>query len=799
MAGWLRDMRLAGRRVRRQPGFSIIAIVLLGVGIGANCTIFSVLNGVVLRPVPFEEPDSLVFIDEEYEKFGWHGIAVSPADYLDFKEQSGEFFEHMVAFRPLINLTVAGRGEPQVAGGIQATADIFQLLGISPVKGRPFHSDEEGVLLLSYDFWKSYFGGTPDVVGDSLVVDGKSYTVIGVMPARLHLAHARAQIWIPLDANSLPRSFRSGRFLRVLARLAPDATLESAQRSLSLVANRLATEYPATNTGVGVKVVRLHDVLVGDSRRALLLLQAGALFILLMSCANLAYLFVLHGLDRDRENAVQLALGAPRHRLVRRQLFFHSALIGAGGCLGLVLSRWSLDFVVSLAPYQLPRLDEVTIDWKVVGFAMALSIAAVLAAGLLPALRASLSDPGRSLKQLGWRSDRFMPRTLEGSLVAVEVSLSVVVLVGAGLLTHSFVKLSATEPGFEPDGILLAEIPLTSHRSAQKPAEIENLWKQFSERAGALPGVQAVAVAYNAPFVSGDVTTEFEVEGRPSSRAAEKPQAYERLVGPGYFGAMKIPLLAGRVFSRSDTSDASAVAVVNQALSNRFWPDRHAQGHRIRIGSSSFTIVGVVGDVKRDGLDAQMQPAIYRNFLQHPFRPVNLLILRTAADPTVLAPLLRSLVHEVDPDQPILRILTMEKAISDSVAVPRFNSLVLSVFAFSSLVLAAFGTYGAIAHSVNRRMREIGVRMALGADRRTILAMMLKRGMLIILLGTALGLAGAFLLTRLLAGLLYGITPENPPTYLLAGALVLAVGGLACYIPSQRAARLDPMAVLRCE
>ena len=806
------DLRYGARMLWKKPGFTAIAVLALALGIGANSAIFSVVNTVLLKPLPFENADRLVMVWERRPQQNRNAGPVAPADFLDWQSQN-QVFERMAASSgQAFNLT--GAGEPAQVLAQVVSPGYFQVLGAQAAVGRTLleEVDQPGgerVAVLSHRLWQRRFSGDPAVVGRAITLDTESYMVVGVMPASFSYPDTDTEMWVApqgrvpgiwLPGSPDPATLRGLHYLLVTARLKPGVTIEQAQTEMETIAARLEQQYPDVNTGHTARVVSLHEQLIGDVRPALWVLLAAVGFVLLIACANVANLMLARATARHREMAVRAAMGAGRGRLIR-QLLTESALLSLlGGAIGLFLAMWGVDLLVALSPENLPRLNEISVDWRVILFTLGVALLTGFAFGLAPAWQASHLDLNSALKE-GGRSatEGFGRRRLRSILVVAEVALCIVLLIGAGLLIRSFWRLTEVRPGFDPENLLTMQLSLPR---AKYPAEAQMaaFYDQVLRRLETLPGVESVAATWLLPMSGQDAGRGIEVEGyEPAPN--ERTNAAFGNVSPGYFRTMRIPLMRGREFAETDRAGAPGVVVVNESFARRFFRDQDPVGKRMRMRGNDepwLTVVGVVGDIRHTGLAAEPRAEMYLSYLQSPVPFMNV-VMRTSIDPVSLAPALRREVWAVDADQPVADISTMGQFVSNSIAGRRFNMMLLAVFAGVALLLAAVGLYGVMAYSVIQRTHEIGIRLALGAQARDVLKMIVGQGMLLTLIGTVLGLTAAFALTRLMASLLYGVTATDPLTFAGIPLLLAAVALLATYIPARRAMKVDPMVALRYE
>jgi putative ABC transport system permease protein len=799
------DLRHAARLLRKSPGFASVAVVTLALGIGANTAIFSVVHSVLLRPLPYQDSDRLVKIWETNPRANRWGQWVSYPDFRDWRQQN-QVFEDVAGFRSW-GWKITGGDHPEVLRGLFVTSNLFSLLGVQPMLGRSLLPEEDQpghdpVVILSYGLWQRRFGSDPGLVGQTVKLDGQDHTVIGIMPPGFEFpldifeTLQAPDVWIPFGAHP-ERQDRGSHNFRVVARLKPGVTIEQAQANMESIVRGIGQQYPG-HRGRSATVAGLQRNATREVRPALLLLLAAIGLVLLIACANVANLQLARATARQRESAIRQALGAGRRRLIR-QLLTESVLLALlGGAAGLLLAFWGVQFLVKLSP-AIPRLQETTIDVRVLGFTLLLSLATGILFGLAPAFQGSRIDLNEALKESGTRSTAGSSRARTRSLlVIVEIALALMVLIGAGLLIRSFLLLQSVDPGFNPHNVLTAFISAPGD-----PRQQVVLAKEVIDRIEALPGVQAAGGATSSPLLTND-NGPFQVEGQPAPQPGDPVIYAERpKVTPGYFRALGIGLVEGRTFTWADNEDSLRVAVVNERLARQYWPGEDPLGKRVSIDSRKGEpvwrqVVGVVRDTKQDSLIEPMRPVIYVPLAQFPQRFL-VLAVRAQTDPTSLAAALRREVMAVNKDQPVFLVQTMEKVISDSVSTRRFQTLLLGIFAAVAIVLATVGIYGVVSYTVNQRRHEIGLRMALGAQQGEVLRLFLRQGLWLALAGVGIGLASSLALSRLLSGLLYGVSVTDLTTFTVVPLVMIAVALGACYVPARRATRVDPMVALRYE
>jgi putative ABC transport system permease protein len=803
----IQDVRYGARVLAKYKGFTAVAVLTLALGIGMNTAIFSVVNAVLLRPLPYEDSHELVQIWGTLPQLDT--APMSPANFLDWVEQN-RVFERIAAYTGQ-NFNLSGVEEPERIRAMRVSAGLFELLRAQPALGRTFSAEEDQhggqrVVILSHALWHRRFGADPKVVGQTLTLNDQSYVVVGVMPPTFAFPRATTEMWTPIAFSPGERGTRDTNFLSVIARLKPGVTLEQARSEMGALARRQQEQYPESNTGVDVKVISYKEQIVGDTRPILLLLLGAVGFVLLIACANVASLLLARATARRKEMAIRSALGASRRRVVR-QLLTESVLLAlAGGGLGTLLAFWGLDLLVALQPANIPRLTELSIDRGVLLFALALSLLTGIAFGLAPAQQASKLDFNDALKEGGKGAGGGGGRQrLRSLLVVSEISLSFVLLVGAGLMVKSFWRLIQVEPGFEPENTLTMVVSLPTTRYAETSRQVA-FFQQAVERVGKLPGVEAAGVTTDIPLFGGS-STGFDVEGRPPYAPGQRPLVEFRSVSPGYFRAMGITLLRGRAFTEQDRADAPGVVIINETLARRYFPDEDPLGKRLGLSRPTDwrEIVGVARDTRNSGLDEEVKPEAYLPYTQSApdYLAASIsgmvVVARTTSDPQGMAAAVKREVQGLDRNQPVYNIKTMEQYLADSIAQRRFNMLLLAVFAGVAVLLAVVGLYGMMSYTVLQRTHEIGLRMALGAQGRDILRMAVRQGLVIILIGIAVGLAGALALTRVMSGLLYGVGVTDPPTFAAIASLLAFVSLLACYIPARRATKVDPLIALRYE
>ncbi|MGZ8843274.1 MAG: ABC transporter permease [Pyrinomonadaceae bacterium] len=804
MSNILKDIRYGIRSLARHPGFTAIALITLALGIGANTAIFSVVNTVLLRPLPFDDPESIVWLWDTQPQ-----LPTAPSslpDFLDWKEQNRSF-EHLAAFQSGNMFLDAGDGTTDTPVGL-VTPDLFSVFHVSPILGRTFTNEETlpgrfRVAVLSHSMWQNRFGSDPNVSGRTIQLNGAAYTIIGVMPAGFSYPN-RAELWrpLPIDPAKLDRG---PHYLRVVGRLKPGVALAQAQADMSTLAARLAQQYPETIAGHGIKLARLTDVVVGDVSLALYVLLGAVGFVLLIACANLANLMLARVGARQKEIAVRTALGASRMRIVRQLLIESIMLAIGGGVVGLLLAIWAVSWVVSLGADTIPRVHEISVDPRVAGFTLLVSVVTGLLFGLAPAMQVSRPDLTDALKESGRSTAGLRRNRLRSTLVVIEVALSLVLLVGAGLMIRSFAKLNEVDPGFKPAQVLTLGVTLLRTRYPEDE-QVAQMYSQILERAATTPGVLSAGAIQDLPLSGSNTNDSFTIEGRPPVAKEAEPLTEYRVVTPRYFESMGIPLLSGRDFAHTDTRQSPNVVVINDVFARRHFAGENPIGHRLKLEGQErdpLLIVGVVGDVRDLGLDEQPTPEAYVPFLQDPLsttysRSMSI-VARTKSNPGAMAGSLRAALTSVDKSLPVYALKPMTEYLRDSLARRRFNLILLTVFSGVALALAAVGIYGVISYGVTQRTHEMGIRMALGAKPRDVLKLVVRQAMVLALAGVGIGLLASFALTRLMKGLLFSVSVTDPMTFVAIAVLMTLIALLACLIPARRATKVDPLVALRYE
>ena len=815
MSGFWNDLKHGCRVLLKARGFALSAIIVLALGIGANTAIFGIVNGVLLRPLPFAEPDRLVQLWHTPPQKQFPGVprfALSAANYLDWQAQNTVFSSSAVYRFWRFRLT--GNGEPQMVRAARVEPTFFSLLGTRPLLGREIGASDDvsggqHVAVLSYQLWKSQFGGDQQVAGKSIHLDGDAYTVIGVMPPSFDKPES-ALLWVPLVWTAQERAVRGEHSMAAVARLKPGVTVQQAQAQLDGIAARLAEQYPADSAGWGAAVVPLREETVGDVRRPLLMLFGAVVFVLLIACANVANLMLARTVDRRKEIAIRTAFGARRTRIIR-QVLSESLLVSvAGGALGLIVAQWGTELVVNYFGASMPRLADIKMDGAVLAFAFATALVSGTVAGVAPAWRLSKSDPNEALKQgLGRLDSPSTGTRTRAVLVVTEVALSLVLLVGATLMIRTLWNLRSVHPGFVSDRVLTMRLGIAANEFSTEAQQVQ-FYEQLLQRVRALPGVQSAAVTDDLPLEGGSMQP-VAVEGQPTVEMAHQPEVSVRLLSPQFMKTMGIPIVRGREITDADTATSAPVVLVSESMAKQFWPNEDPIGKRLTLTffpKQVRQVVGVVGDVKDRGLDNQDPiSTLYWPLTQFyapqawgKFRAMGLaLAVRTASDPASVAPAVRNAVREISPATPLTDVRTMEELVAESLSPQRFNMLLFAAFAGLALVLATVGLYSVVAYATRQRVKEIGIRMALGAARTDVLGAIVLDGLRPTVIGIAIGTVAAVSLSHALATVIYGVTATDVSTYVVVAALLGSVGVLASIIPAYRATLVDPVRTLRDE
>lgn len=810
------DLRYGARMLLKNPGVTAIAVLTLALGIGANTAIFSVVNAVMLRPLPYNNPDRLVALWEDVPGKGrWR---TAPAAFFDWKNQN-TVFEDIAAYGGS-TLTLTGAGEPEQLLGVSVGAGYFQVIGSEPILGRIFLPEEyepgKGrVVILGHAAWQGRFGGDQSIIGKAIPLNDANYTVIGVMAPGIYPAwpttsgqisfdRKQQQFWVPMSFSAQWAAVRTAHVLGVLGRLKPGITIAQAQTEMDTIAARLGQEYEA-NKGEGIIVSAFMDEMAGDVKPALLMLLGAVGLVLLVACANIAGLLLAQYAARSKEIGIRAALGAGRMRLLR-QFFLESLVLALLGTVaGIALARFGIDLMLKFMPVEIARLNETQLDLRVLGFTIGLSLITCLLFGLLPAWQASKPNLHSALEQ-GERTSGpgGLRLRLRQSLVVLQIAMAVMLVIGAGLLLKSFWQIRQVDPGFTPGNVVSLDLtlPISKYKENER---INRFFDELNERISAVPGVEGVAIAYDHPLEANWVDS-FRIEGRPPLAPGESQSANFHPVSWDYFRTIGAQLTSGRQFTAVDDQDHPGVAIVNQAFVRRYFPNENPIGQLLRPSPpariwnnerlTSFEIVGIVRDIKSAGLQAEPEPAYYLPASQSPLGDMTVLV-RTKSEPTALVPALRHAVWSIDPNQPVANVSTMEKIVADSIAQPRLSMMLMGLFGALALILAAVGIYGLLSYAVTQRKRELGIRLALGAQARDVLKLILRQGMVLAVIGIFVGLIGSFALTRVMQTLLFGVTPTDAVTFVVVTGVLFLVALFACFIPARRATKVDPMMALR--
>ncbi len=803
------DLRHGIRALLKRPGFTLIAAFMLALGIGTNTAIFSVVNGVLLRALPYGEDERIVTLWQSDLKNGVEREETSPASFLDWRDQN-QCFEAVSMAEPFGH-SLIDYGEPESFRSWIVSSGFFEVLGANALHGRTFLPEEyqqssSHVVVMGYGLWQRRFGGDSNIVGQSMVLNGQPHTIIGIMPPEFQFPPGR-ELWAPRPQRERDPLIRGATYIKVVGRLKPGHSIEQAQQEMNAIAARQSEQYPQTHTDIGAVALPLREYLFGPVRPALIMLFAAVSLVLLIACANVASLLLARATERQREFAIRSAMGASRFRLLRQLLTESLLLAIIGGLGGVLLAIWLIDLIVALGPGQLPRLNQINLNAGVLLFASVISVLTALLFGLAPAIEVSRPDLQEVLKEGGRAATAGHGRQrFRNALIVAEVALSSVLLVGAGLLVRSFVALVEVDPGFAAEKALALEVQLARRTPEQRMA----FFDQTLEKISTLPDVQAAGATSALPFHDNQIITSisFGIEGRPPSSAGDEQTAYLIATTPDYFRAIGVPLVRGRAFNQFDRADSAQVVLINDRMARRHWPTEDAVGKKISFANSLYAastppritaeIIGVVGDALPTGFDSLPRPEIYLPYTQAPSGGMTFLV-RTATDPNNLLSAVKEKIREVNRNQTFSSTYSLEQLVDKSIAERRFNLLLLASFALISLVLAGMGIYSLISFTTAQRTHEIGVRIALGAERGDVLKLIMGRGLKLTSIGLAVGLLSSLALTRLMSGLLFGVSVVDPVTFAITPALLAAVALAACYIPARRAMKVDPVVALRYE
>jgi putative ABC transport system permease protein len=807
----LQDLRFGIRTLLKSPGFAIVALLTLALGIGANSAIFSVVNAILLRPLAYKNPEQLVLINHNYVKINLKA-SVSAFGFAHYRDNAKSFESLSALTGWAANLT--GEGEPERLAGQSVSANFFQLLGFEAAKGRTFASgeDQEGknrVIVLSHGFWQRRLGGDANVLNKSLSLNGENYTVVGVMPESFQFGREFGQIvdlWRPIvfTPDQMNSNALTNEFLTVLGRLSPGASQQQAQAEMSTIAANLRNQYRPGSTASDwdLLLTSFREQVVGDIRTMLLIVLLVVGFVLLIACANVANLLLARAAARQKEIAVRTALGASRWRIIRQLLTESVMLSVAGGALGLLIGFWGVKALISLNADRIPRANEVTLDWRVMLFTFGIAIVTGILFGIVPAIQTAKADLHETLKEGGRSGAAATKHWVRNALVVAEISMALAVLIGAGLLVKSFMQVQQVNPGFNPQGLLTMHLSLPDFKYREAPQRA-NFYNQLINDVRALPGVQSVGAVSVLPLSGGGSSGSFRIEGRDHPQNQSLPHGARWAATPDYFKTMGIPIIRGRYFEERDSADSTPVAIIDESLAKKYWPNEDPVGKRISFEGGPNNriwreIVGLVGHVKHSDLEGESRAQYY---LPHQQRAQSgmALVVRTSTDPNSLAGSVRGVIKALDTDLPVFRVRTMDQFVADSMTQRRFALLLIGIFAGLALLLAAIGLYGVMAYSVTQRTHELGLRMALGAQAADVLKLVVKQGMLLAMIGLGIGVVFALLLGRAMKTMLFNVSTADPMIYLAIAATLAAVALIACFIPARRATKVDPMVALRYE
>ena len=799
----LQDFRFAARVLRKSPGFTAIAVAAIALGIGANTAIFSVVNGVLLKSLPYRDPDGIVMVWERNIPRDRKTNSVGPANFLSWRDEN-HVFEQMAATTPVFGANLTGAGEPVEVRTQMVNAEFFSILGVNPELGRPFTREEDdkdaNVVVITHRLWQQQLKGR-DIVGKQISLNGRSWTVVGVMPAGFYFRDRTIDVWYPIGFTAESRQPR-GRSLAPIARLKPGVSVAQAQAEMDTIMARLTARWPEFDTGWVTNVRPIRDEITGDVRPALVILLGAVGFVLLIACANVANLLLARATARQRELAVRSALGASRRRLVR-QLLAESVLIAiGGGAAGLALAWSGVRLLTTGVGDQIafPRIDSIGLDGRVLAFTAAVALLSGIIFGFAPALTSAAVNLNEALKEGGRTGSSGRTGTLRSAFVVIEVALALVLLVGAGLLLRSFARILSTDPGFSADHVMTAQLTLPAAKY-DRLAKRTQFWDDLLQRIRVLPGVTSAGTVSFLPMNGLGSATGFEVVGQPKPAPGQGPGATIKVVDGDYFAALGIPLRRGRLFTEAEQQTENRHAIISETLARRFFPNQDPIGQHLLVswyGEGADEIIGVVGDTKMVTMEEEMYPAIYYPYSRTPYSS-NTIVVRSAGSPSLVASSLVQAVHQIDPDLPVSNLRSMDDVIARSMAQRRIVMVLLAVFAAVALLLATVGIYGVMSYMVSQRTQEIGIRMALGADRGEVVGMVLVQALRLAAGGLAAGCIAAFALTGLLRTMLYDVRPTDPITFAGVAAVLLAVAAVATAVPAMRATRIDPLMALKAE
>jgi predicted permease len=807
MAALLDDLKYAVRMLVKAPAFAMFSVGVLALGIAANTSIFSFANTVLLRPLPYRDPGRLVMVWEDASYIGFPTNTPAPGNFYDWKEQN-RVFDDMAATRDA-SFSLTGGAVPEEILGRQVSWNLFRVLGVRPFLGRDFVVEEDNantgdVAILSHALWKQTFGADPQIVGKKIELDNEKYTVIGVMPQGFEFPDRASAIWVPLGFSPEQATNHHRHFLQVVARLKPGVTFAQANANLAAVSENLAEKYPDSNTHIGAYAVPLRQDRVGNLRLAIYILLGAVGFVLLIACANVANLLLARAAGRQRELAVRMALGAGRQRILRQLLTESLLLAGLAGIFGIMLSFWGAALLSRLVPTGVPLAPSSRIDGRVFLLSVFISMATGLLFGIMPALRLSSVNLSDVLKRTGGRSgigaDGKYTRNL---LVVVEVALAVILLSGAGLMIRTFANLRLLNPGFEAHRVLTLHVPLPEPKYSE-PSKRTAFYDQVLERVNRVPGVVAAGFTTWVPLTNRGGSTGFTIDGQPPPAPGEFNDANLRVISKDYIRAMSMTLKAGRLFTGDERHDSPLVLLVNETMARQFWPAENPVGQRMKLGGYAsddpwFTVTGIVGDVRQMGLNVPPRAEMYVPYSQYEYFAPGYLAVKTTSDPLRFATTIRDQIWAVDKDQPVADVMPMQAIVDEELAPRQLQTTILAAFSGLALILASLGIYAVLSYAVAQRTQEIGVRIALGAQRGNVLRMIIGQGLALTFTGVAIGLGGALAVTRVFANLLYGVGASDPVTFLTVAVLLSGVALVACFVPAHRAMRVDPMVALRYE
>ena len=801
------DLRYGLRMLTKNPGFTLVAVLAIALGIGANTTIFSCVNALLIHPFSFANQDRLVTLFEVVPDMGIKHGSVAPGNFADWRDQSQSFEEIAAYSQRAFNLT---EGEqPERVAGSRVSPRFFALLNVKAARGRTF-SDEEGqvgreqVVLVKQNLWERRYGSDPNLVGRQIMIDGKAHTVIGILPRDFNFPLNGGELWTPLALDAKEQSVRESHYLQIIGRLKPGVTKAQAQAEIDSISQRAQQQFPETNSGRTGLVEGLNESFTRGSRMYLNVLMGSVVFVLLIACANVANLLLVRSTSRQKEIAVRMALGGSRWRLIRQLLTESLVLASLGGALGLLFSVWGIEFIKGGIPagftQYIPGWDQLKLDTDVLVFTLLVTLLTGVVFGLAPALQATRLNLSESLKETGKGASSGANRNrLRSLLVISEIALSLVLLVGAGLMIRSFVYLIRSDLGVNPNNVLTMELSIPRLKYPEEQQRV-NFYQELVGRIQNLPGVQKASAINYVPMGRTGTSSNFRVEGQPAPLKGKEPITDYRVITPGYFEAIGTPLRQGRIFTEQDKKGSPMVAIINERLARRYFPSGDALGKRLIISDEDgpLEIVGIAGDVKNEDLEEEADLTVYRPYQQDPWWSMAL-VLRTTSDPLQLAPAVRDEVRALDREQPVYNVKTMQQVIEESISAKRLAMLMLGFFAFGALLLAAIGIYAVMSYAVTSRSHEIGIRMALGAQPRDILRLIISQGLILTVIGVGIGLVGALALTRAMTEMLYGVKATDPITFFGISLLLAVVAFVACYVPARRATRVDPMIALRYE